>query len=83
MKNEMMSYSYLTSVEVDVSFYDMLAYCEEEGLTILDLLHDKKDKRTELIYNYLTVEGYDPYNFPASVIKAIDKDFVKYMSEEE
>lgn len=83
MKNETITYSFLVPTEVDVSFYDMLAYCEEEGLTMIDLLYYKKDKRSKLIYDYLMVIGYNPNNFPASILKAIDEDFVNYMTKEE
>ena len=84
MKNKMITYSFLIPTKVDIDFYDLLDYCEqEEKMTMLDLLYYKKDKRTKFICNYLTAIGHDPNNFPASIIKAIDEDFVNYMTKEE
>lgn len=83
MKNETITYSFLVPTQVDVDFHDLLNYCEEEGLTMIDLLYYKKNKRSKLIYDYLMVIGYNPNNFPASILKAIDEDFVNYMTKEE
>lgn len=79
MKNKTVTYSFL----VPINFHNLLDYCEEEGLTMIDLLYYKKNKRSKLIYDYLTVIGYNPNNFPASILKAIDEDFVNYMTKEE
>lgn len=83
MKDKTITYSFLVPTQVDVDFHDLLNYCEEEGLTMIDLLYYKKDKRSKLIYDYLTEMGYNPNNFPASILKAIDEDFVNYMTKEE
>ncbi len=83
MKNKTITYSFLVPTQVDIDFHDLLNYCEEEELTMIDLLYYKKNKRSKLIYDYLTIMGYNPNNFPASILKAIDEDFVNYMTKEE